>query len=389
MIQAFARILPLLITISVLAGCQTIGNWFNSDDDAIEPAQLVDFTATVDIVRRWSTNTGAGIDERLGANRPFLVDEEIWVGDHRGRIVAVNAESGNVIRRFDTKIALSGGPAVYGDLVLAGSFDGELVALDRQSGQQRWSARLSSELLSYPIIHDGIVIARCIDGRTFGFDRADGTRLWIHDRSIPLLTLRGNSDPLARAGQVFLGYDDGAVIGLDVSDGELIWQQRVSVPEGRTELERLADIDGPMAIVGTNLYVVTRAGRMASLAIESGRILWDKDVASFSGLSLQRTQLATVDPDDNVWLIDRRNGSTIWQDDKLAYRKLTRPVFIGNHLAVVDGSGFLHFYDLDSGEFSGRVRATRSAPANDPLVVGNTLYLLDQDGTLSAWTTRS
>lgn len=389
MTQAVVRFILLVVLASGLTGCKTVGGWFSRDDDGPQPAELIDFRATLEVERLWSTNTGKGIDERRSAIRPFFADGEIWVGDHRGRITAVNAESGNVLRRFDTEMSLAGGPAVYGDLVLAGSFNGELVALDRQSGNQRWRARLSSELLSYPIVHDGIVVARCIDGRTFGFDQADGTRLWVYDRSIPVLTLRGNSDPLARAGQVYLGYDDGAVVGLDVSDGGLIWQQRVSVPEGRTELERLADIDGPMAIVGTDLFMVTRAGRMASLAVESGRILWVKDVASPSGLSLQRTQLASVDADDNVWLIDRRNGATVWQDDKLARRRLTRPVFIGDHLAVADSEGYLHFYDLESGDFSARVRATRSAPANAPLVVGNVLYLLDQDGTLSAWTLRS
>jgi outer membrane protein assembly factor BamB len=141
------------------------------------------------------------------------------------------------------------------------------------------------------------------------------------------------------------------VAGLEVSDGSLFWEQRVSMPEGRTELERLADIDGPMAIVGTDLYVVTRRGRMASLALESGRILWVREVASHLGLALQRTQIALTDSDDTVWLIDRRNGSTVWQDDRLARRGVTRPVFIGDHLVVADSEGYLHWYDLDDGQF--------------------------------------
>ncbi|MFU8830962.1 MAG: outer membrane protein assembly factor BamB [Wenzhouxiangella sp.] len=383
------RVLAILLLVGILAGCQTVGGWFGRDGPEDGPAELVDFESRLNVERLWSVNTGAGINRSRPSFRPFLHDGEVWTGDHRGRVTAVDAETGRVARRFDTGLALSAGPAVYDDVVLLGTFDGELIALDRQSGAQRWLARLSSEMLAWPVLHDGVVIARSIDGRVFGIDVADGSRMWIHDRSVPLLTMRGNSDPLARAGQVYIGYDDGAAVGLRVSDGGLLWEQRVSEPEGRTELERLSDINGPMVVVGTDLYVVTYRGRMASLALESGRILWVKEVASHSGLSVFRTQLASVDVDDAVWLIDRRNGSTLWRDDRLARRGLTRPVFITDYLVTVDSLGYMHWYDLASGDFVARVRASRSATVEAPLVVGNTLYLLDEGGTLSAWRPRS
>jgi outer membrane protein assembly factor BamB len=387
-VRAGLRLTVFAFALVALSGCQTLSGLFSDDDDVLPPAELVEFNPSIDLVEAWSVNAGNGPDERLGSVRPFFIDGEIWVGDHEGLITVVDADSGRVIKRFETERSLSGGPSVHDDLVLMGTFNGELVALDRDGGSERWRARLSSELLSFPVVHDGIVIARCVDGRTFGFDRADGTRLWVYDRSIPLLTLRGNSDPLARAGQVYLGYDDGAVVGLDVATGGLNWEQRVSVPEGRTELERLADIDGPMAIVGTDLYLVTYAGRLAALATESGRVLWVKDLASYSGLSLQRTQLAAVDSDDGVWLIDRRNGTTLWTDDRLVRRELTRPAFLEDFLIVLDAEGYLHAYNLESGEFAGRERVTRSGPASAPSVVGNRAYILDRDGTLSAWSVR-
>jgi len=369
-----------------LAGCQTLRNWFTTDTDLLPPAELVEFQPTIGFSERWSTGTGDGLARRLAALRPVLVAGEIWVADHEGLITAVDADSGEVLREIETDMALSAGPSVYDDLILVGNFEGELVALDRNSGQERWRADLSSELLSKPLLHDGIVIARCIDGRTFGFDRADGARLWIYDRSIPLLTLRGNSDPLARGGEVFIGYDDGTVVSLDVADGALNWEQRVGIPEGRSELDRLADIDGPMVIVGTDLYVATYAGRTAALAVDSGRILWVEDLSSFSGLSLRRTALAAADGDDTVWMIDRRNGSTLWSDNRLLRRDITRPVFFRDYLVVIDFQGYLHAYDQDSGEFVGRERILDEAPASPPFALGDSLYVFDRDGTLSAWT---
>lgn len=383
-------VLLLVLTAPLLTGgCQTVRGWFKKDDPDTTPARLVDFNPSLRVDRVWSTNTGRGLNRSAPSLKPFHHDGRIWVADHQGRVSAVDAETGRVHRRFSTELDISAGPGVFQDRVLLGTFDARVVALDTADGSERWSADVSSEVLALPVLHDNVVIARCIDGRVFGLDADTGRRLWIYDRSVPLLTLRGVSDPLPRAGQVFIGYDDGTVVALRVSDGSLLWEQRVSVPEGRTELERLADIDGPMAIVGTDLYVVTYRGRMASLALESGRTLWVKEVASHSGVSIRRTQLAAADQDDALWMIDRRNGTTLWHDEQLARRGLTRPVFHGDHLVTVDRDGYMHWLDADSGAFSARVRATRNTPAAAPLVVGATLYLLDENGTLSAWRVES
>ncbi len=378
------RFLLLIPALAALAGCQTLGGWFGSDDEP-EPAELTEIAQPVPVERVWSVNAGEGINRSQPRIRPVADGDLIWVADHEGLITAVNSDSGEVAHEIDIDAPISAGPSVTSEAIMVGTFDGELLFIDRDSEQVEWRAQLSSEILAQPVLHDGMVVVRCIDGRVFGLDRSDGERMWVHDRSVPLLTLRGNGDPLTRAGQAYIGYDDGQVTALRVSDGSELWEQRVSEPEGRTELDRLADIDGPMLVVGTELYVVTYHGRLAGLALESGRILWVKDVASSSGLSLRRTQLAVTDQDDNVWMLDRRNGSTLWRDDQLLRRQLTRPVFLGGLVAVADFEGYIHFYDADNGEIVSRVDSGGSAPATAPLVVGDTLYLFDEDGKLSAW----
>lgn len=381
----FLRLTLMIGLVFSLAGCQTIGGWFDGSDAEEGPAELVDFEATAEPQRIWSANVGRGLGRSRPGLRPVYDRQEIWVADHRGRVSVVDADSGRSVAQYDTDLALSAGPRLEQERAYWGTFDGELVAMNREDGSIAWRAQLSSEVLAMPIVQDGVIVVRCIDGRVFGIDRQTGARIWVHDRSVPLLTLRGNSDPLGRAGQVFIGYEDGAVNALRAADGSLLWEQRVSVPEGRTELEQLSDIDGPMAIVGSELYVVTYKGQLASLALDSGRVLWSKDVASHQGVSLQRTQLAVADRDDAVWLVDRRNGATLWRDDRLARRQITRPVFFSGLLVTADQQGYLHWYDVDRGEFAARSRFGRDAPATAPLVVGNTLYVLDVDGGLTAW----
>ncbi|MFP4207653.1 MAG: outer membrane protein assembly factor BamB [Wenzhouxiangella sp.] len=379
------RLALLVALVALLAGCQTVGGWFSGDDAAQAPAALVEFVPTATPQRIWTADVGRGTGRSRPGLRPVYDRQEVWVGDYRGRISVLDADSGRASRRFDTDLNLSAGPRLEENRAYWGTFDGELVAMDRADGSILWRAQLSSEVLAMPVIQDGVIVVRCVDGRVFGLDRQSGARLWVHDRSVPLLSLRGSSDPLGRAGQVFVGHEDGAVSALRAADGSLLWDQRVSVPEGRTELDRLSDIDGPMAIVGSELYVVTYKGQLAGIALDSGRVLWTKDIASHLGVSLQRTQLAVADRDDAVWLVDRRNGATLWRDDRLARREITRPVFFGAFLVTVDQEGYMHWYDAERGEFAARTRIGGKAPVTAPLVVGNTLYVLDVDGTLTAW----
>ncbi|MDT8408513.1 MAG: outer membrane protein assembly factor BamB [Wenzhouxiangellaceae bacterium] len=379
--KPFARIVAIAVTILLISGCSLFGE----KDPERDPLDLVDFDSAVRVEQLWSTSVGAGVGRSAPALKPYFADGRIWTADYKGRIEAVDAQSGRRLKLFDTEFELSAGPAVFGNRVMVGTFNGQIVVLDRESGEVQWRAQLSSEILAAPELRDGIIMVRCIDGRVFGLNAETGIRLWVYDRSVPLLTLRGNSPLSTRAGQLFVGHDDGTVTALRQSDGNLLWEQRVSVPEGRTQLDRLADIDGPMAIVGLDLYSVSRHGRVASLALDSGRLLWSKELASHSGLTVSRTQLALADTSDKVWVLDRRSGGTLWENDQLLRRKLSRPVFHGDFVVVADVEGYLHWMDSNSGEFAARKRASGNPPAAAPLVVGDTLYLLDNNGKLSAW----
>jgi outer membrane protein assembly factor BamB len=244
---------------------------------------------------------------------------------------------------------------------------------------------MSSEILAAPVEADGIVVTRSIDGRVFGLNAENGRRLWVYDRSVPLLTLRGNATPLVRAGLVYLGYDSGEVVALRLEDGSLVWEQPVATSEGRSELDRLADIDGEMMFVASDLLVSSYKGRLTSLAADSGRLLWFKDVASHSGVTVSRIHLAASDRDGHVWLLDRRNGATLWRQDKLENRSLTRPAIYGNFVVVGDYDGYLHWIDIDSGEFAAREKVGGKGFTGAPLVVGDTLYVYTRKGELAAY----
>lgn len=377
-----AACLLALAAVTLLSGC----SWFDfNDPEPDEPAELVDFDETLEVRRIWKTGVGDGANRRGINLSPAYADGQIFAADHEGKVFALDAESGRVNWRVDTEVPVGSGPGLSDDLVLLGAMNGQIVALSRTDGNERWRASVSSEVIAAPVEHNDVVVTRSVDGRVFGFDADSGERLWIYDRSVPLLTLRGNSTPLARAGQVYIGYDSGEVVALRVSDGAVAWEQPIIAAEGRSELERLVDIDGSMALVATDLYVASYKGRVAGLAAESGRLLWFKDIASATGVAVSRLNMAVTDREGSIWSLDRRSGATQWKLEDLARRGLTAPAFYNDQVVVGDAEGYLHWIDLESGEFTARQKLDGDGFASAPLAVGNTLYVLTYGGDLEAY----
>ena len=378
------RLLAVIgLCLLTLNGCSWIRSW--GDPEPGDPAPLVEFEPSLEVREVWSTDVGDGMGEKGLSMAPVYSSGVLYVADYEGRLVTVDAESGRKTMDLDTEQPFSGGPGLDDERIYMGTIDGRVVAYDRQNGAELWNAQVSSEVLAPPASADGIVVVRCIDGRVFGLDATNGRRLWIYDHSVPLLTLRGNADLLVRAGIAFVGYDDGSVVSLRISDGSVVWNQTIVSPEGRTELDRLADIGQRMVFIASDLIVSSYKSRLVSLAADSGRMLWFKDIASVTGVQVDRTNLAISERNGDLWMLDRRNGSTQWKIDRLTNRDLTRPAFYGNYVVVGDIEGYLHWIDTEIGSFAARVRAGKDGFAAAPLAVGTTLYVLTRDGDLVAF----
>jgi len=376
--------IPALAALLLLNGCSWIKSW-GDDDEPDAPAKLVDFEATLKVGKVWSTDVGKGLDRAGRQIRPAYSSGSLYVADYKGLLTAIDAENGRKKWEIKTELPFTGGPGLSGNLLLMGTENGEVFAFDASTGTQLWSATVTSEVLSAPAVADGIVVVRCIDGRVFGLDEDTGQRLWIYDHSVPLLTLRGNSPLLLRAGVVFIGYDGGSVVALKLVDGVKMWEQTLVTAEGRTELERLSDIDGQMVFIASDLLVSSYKNRLASLAADSGRLLWFKDISSATGVSVDRINLTLSDKEGNLWLLDRRNGAESWKLDLLRNRGLTRPVFYGSFIAVGDAEGYLHWVRIDNGQFAAREKVGGDGFAGPPIVVGNTLYVMTRKGSLIAY----
>ncbi len=400
------RVLFLFLVVAMAPGCSTVKGWFGGTHKSKvnQPTELTKLASPMAIKHLWSTHVGGGEDRSWLRLHPTLADNRVFAVDDRGQLLAIDAATGKNIwvanavavpgkvsklkfwKRDALEAGLSGSPGVGNGMVVVGGRNGEVMAFDAGSGAKRWSVRATSEVLSAPYVGSSRVVVRSNDGRVFGLDSADGSRKWVFDRGLPTLSVRGNSSPVGGNGIVFIGYDDGSVVAIREEDGQRLWEQSVAEPEGRSELDRMADIDGEMVLDGEQLFVVSYHDKLMALNAITGQPLWTHDVGSYGGVALASDRVLVSDKIGNVWAIDRSNGTSLWKQNLLEYRQLTSPVIQGDYVVVGDLEGYLHWLKLDTGDVVGRQRIEKAALRGSPQVSpGGVLYAVSNEGELAAY----
>lgn len=393
-------LLVLVVLAAALSGC----TWLKSlgkKDNVEPPTPLTEFTPSVQIDRVWSDSVGKGAGSSGARLSPGSEDGRLYAAGVDGTVAAIDAATGRTLwqkrlgkrsgwvwRRGDNSLRWAGGPTAQGDLLVVGGLDGQLHALSTQDGAERWNVQMSSEVIAAPAIADGVVVVRSNDGRLVGLDATDGSRKWIFDQPVPALSLRGNSAPLIANRVVYDGFDNGKVLAIRVDDGNELWAQSLSGGEGRTEVERLSDVDGNLVYDGAALYAAGYRGQVAALAPDSGRPLWQRDLSSYVGAAVSGNTVVIVDADGNVWAFDRETGVNLWKQDQLKYRWLSAPAIQGKYVAVGDSEGYVHWLSLAEGKFAARERLSRKAIEGAPLVVDDMLYVEDVKGRIGAYRAR-
>ena len=387
--QSSARYLLFALTLVLLSGCGTknyVKNLFGGEDNSDPPTPLVEIETLVEIIKLWSKDTGKGSTKQFLKLTPSHIQGKVFVADVRGNLLAIDATSGNTLWENDADLSITGGPGSSKTHTMIGSEEGDVLAYASDNGDFLWQAKVSSEVLAAPQEAYGIVVVRTVDGKIFGLDANDGSRLWIYDRTVPALTLRGTSNPVITGDVVIAGFDGGRLAAIELHTGKLIWETSISLASGRSQLERMVDIDSDPVIIGNDIYVATFQGRLASVALENGRITWTRDISSYAGLTSDGNNIYITDDQSHVWALERSSGNSIWKQENLFARQVTAPATIGDLVVVGDLEGYLHWMDKSSGQFVARTQVSKNPILAPPVAVEDIIYAYSSDGTLSAYT---
>ena len=364
----------------LLTSCSTMSDIKTTISDRVfgeepvnAPEPLTEFKATINTQLLWQAKIGESEDFDF---TPAVDAGYVYAASADGSLVKLNAINGQSVWRVNAGEKISGGVGVGGSLVLLGTQTGSLYAYD-MAGKLQWKSKLSSEIISAPKYFDGLVIVRTGDSRIYGINANDGSRKWVYDRSNPSLTLRSSAGLVVDGGAVYAGFAGGKLAAIRADNGKVLWEASVAQPKGVTEIERIADITSLPVIDGPLVYAVAYQGRIAAVDRLNGRVVWDRDISSLSGLSAEDARVFVAHAAGSVYSLDYTTGKTFWRQAALKNRSLTTPVPMGNQIAVGDIEGYVHFLNREDGALASRIK-TDGTPIMAQMTLINSTTLLAQ-----------
>jgi outer membrane protein assembly factor BamB len=371
------RILPILL-LAVMAAC-------SKDKDPDRPVKLVAFPATLKIQKVWTEKVGGTkVPLRLG----LALDVEgntVYAAGAKGEVAAFNLQNGHPLWQTRTKLPLGGAVGFGDDKIVVGTTDGDVVALDAHSGKKLWSTNIATEILAAPAVAPNMVLVRGVDGKLHSLSTADGHELWQQQQSVPKLSLRGTASPTIAGDVAVTGFDNGRIVASSLSDGSSVWESQLAIPAGKTDLDRLVDVDTRAQVVDNDVYVVGFQGKVAMMALDSGQIWWSHDTSSYRGVAVddENVYISTVDGD--VVALKRSTGIELWRQKALGHRGISGPAVAGAAIAIADFQGYVHWLDKTTGAVIGRARAGKARYSNAPVYADGLLLLINDRGDIDAF----
>lgn len=397
-------LLLLLAAAALLTGCadqavvvkDTVTGWFGDDEQKAEakkeaarlaPAELdKKFESKIALKELWDGRYGKGADSLYLKLLPATLDEAIFTADHDGRVMAIDASSGKVLwEERDKKRRISGGPGVGEGKVYVGTSKAQVLARDAKTGKKLWVADVSSEVLAAPVAAEGVVAVRTGDGKLYALDADSGREKWVFDRTVPTLTLRGTAPAVIHGGMVIAGFDNGRLTALDLATGKELWETRLAEPSGRSDLERLVDIDAEPVIRDETAYIDSFQGRVAAVSLGDGSLEWTRDISSYNEVAVDDENVYVADERGYVWALSRADGSSVWQQRKFKNRQLTGPLRYRDYVVVGDFEGYLHWLDAATGDIVARERIDKSRIIAKPIDIGGAVAGYSSSGRMAAF----
>lgn len=329
----------------------------------------------------WSVELSASPDYDF---TPALKDGFVYAASAKGDVVKINEKTGQTVWRIQANESLTGGVGVGDNVLLVGSDKGYLLAYDF-NGKALWKTKLSSQLLSVPVVDGALAVVRCGDSRIYGVQLSDGSKKWLYERSNPALSIRSSAGVAVGDGFAYAGFAGGKMVALRTEDGKAVWEVSVALPKGTTEIERIADITSLPVIDGALVYAVAYQGKIAAVERGSGRVVWSRDISSYTGLDADGGKVFVSHASSAIYALDYTSGKTFWRQGDLRQRSISAPLPLDSAVVVGDVEGYVHLLSREDGSFLGRGQPSGGAIMPKLLQLGkNSLIIQSRDGRLTA-----
>ena len=386
-----SRLLSMLVLLSTLSACSGFGasgfnpkNWFDGDE-VNAPTLLVSIESEVKLRRSWSVKIGNGQGDNYTEITPAIDNGVIYAASENGNIAAIDISSGDILWRKQIEETVTGGVGAGRGMVMLATESAEIIVLDQINGDLRWRQAVSSEVLSAPQTNGYVVVAQTVDDKLVALDASSGEQRWVYETTLPALTLRGSSKPVITNDAVIAGFSNGTLVAVSARDGVFRWEERVAVPEGEYDIDRVIDVDGDLLLDGGRVLAASYQGNLMAFELTTGRIVWGMKASSYHGMARGFGNIYYCDDKSQIFAIRDNSEDVIWDNSDLLYRQITAPTAIRNYIAVADYEGYVHLLSQIDGRVVGRIKADKDGVRSNLLEDNGRLYVFGNSGKLTAY----
>lgn len=352
------------------------------------------------VSRVWRMSIGSGSSKsRRLLVQPVIGEGRIYTMDARAVVRAFNAKSGSplweqkVLPKEESDADLGGGVAFDGGRLYVTTGAAEVLALDAKTGKELWRVKAAAPMRAAPTIGGGRVYVVTVQNELIAYNAKDGKQLWRHTGLPETAGFLGSASPAYANGVLIVPHTSGEIYALRADNGRQLWSDTIAAVRHVTAVAALTHIRGHPVIDRGRVYVVSHSGRLAAIDLRTGSRVWDLDVGALQMPWVAGEFVFILTNDGKLAALRRDNGRVKWVTELLRYvdkkkRKKTifwvGPVLAGDRLVISGSHGEALSVSPYTGKVLGWIRMSEGVLI-PPLVADRTLYILDDDGDLSAY----
>ena len=371
-----ASALAAAVAVGLLAGCSVFNSMFSAEKP--KPKELEPIVAPITVRPAWNQSIGA-------VQFPLTVavnGNVLTMAASDGGVVAVEADSGRAVWRADVGAKISAGVGSDGSIAAVVTRDGELVALE--GGQIKWKKVVGVRVATAPLVAGGRIFVLGVDRTVHAYDASDGIKLWQVQRPGDALTLSQTGVIVAFKNTLVVGQGP-RMAGFDPITSSLRWEAPLGSPRGANEVERLADLIGPVVRSGDLICARSFQAAVGCVDAQLGNVAWTKAIGGTDAVSGDGELLFGADASDRINAWRTATGDSAWTSEALMFRGVGAPAAVGQSVVFGDSTGTLHWFSRAKGEAQARVPTDGSAVSAPPVSVAGLLIVVTRSGGVFAF----
>jgi len=307
----------------------------------------------------------------------YFTENSLTVAEPK-KVLVIDLANGKIQREIALDEVITSAVSGYGNHIFIADQTPALYKIALDSGQTVWQQTLQSEILTPVGVNANIVVAKQSNGEVIAFSSTSGSVLWTNQTENPVLMYNQSSRPLVTENFSYIALDNGNLIAIDNQYGIIVWSQRINLPEGQNEIERLVDLDSDPILINNAVMTAGYNGNIAAIDIRSNQPTWYHQFSTIRELAQFRGMVGAVRENSEIVVYNANNGNIIWQSDIFLNRQLSNIVINDTYVIAADYQGQLLFLNRRNGNFIGNQKVGKKVKIGK----GNTMPLYSFDNKI-------